>query len=270
LAKHWEDHKDELGELARRDDFGLVCDMDGTLAPIVERPEEAAITPHNRELLTALVQELALVAVVSGRGAAALQDFVGIPGVVYAGNHGLERWIDGEVRPAPGVAEHRPHLQQAADVLAELTEEGTELEDKGATLTLHYRRHADPEGYAQRLAPTFAEIADRYGLMLGGGRRVFEFRPPLAVDKGTALRDLIGEYRLGAALFIGDDVTDIAALKMARNLRQAGESAAWGAAVQSAGAPAEVAAAADFLVSEVSGVEDLLAWLLSARKASST
>ena len=270
MAENWENRKKDLADLARRDDFGLVCDMDGTLAPIVERPEDAALTPRNRELLTALAQELPLVAVVSGRGAAALQDFVGIPGVVYAGNHGLERWIDGEVRPAPGVAEHRPQLQQAAEVLAELVEEGIEIEDKGATLSLHYRRHADPEGFAQRLAPTFAKIASRCGLTLGGGRRVFEFRPPLAVDKGSVLRDLISEHSLGAALFIGDDVTDIAALKMARTLREAGDSAAWGAAVQSEGAPAEVAAAADFLVPEVSGVEDLLAWLLSARKASST
>ncbi len=270
MVSSWEVQKSELAALSRRDDFGLVCDMDGTLAPIVERPVEAAITPRNRELLNALVQELPLVAVVSGRGAAALQDFVGIPGVVYAGNHGLERWLDGEVRPAPGVAEHRPHLQQALDVLQELVEEGIELEDKGATLSLHYRRHADPDDFAQRLAPTFAEIADRYGLTLGGGRRVFEFRPPLAVDKGTALRDLIAEHDLGAALFIGDDITDIAALEMARSLREAGACAAWGAAVQSAGAPAEVAATADFSVSEVAGVEDLLAWLLSARKASST
>ena len=270
MANHWEDYKKELGTLARRDDFGLVCDIDGTLAPIVERPEEAAITARNRELLNALVQELPLVAVVSGRGAAALQDFVGIPGVVYAGNHGLDRWIDGKVRAAPGVAEHRPQLQQALDVLQALVEEGIEIEDKGATLTLHYRRHADPDGFAQRLAPTFAEIADRYGLTLGGGRRVFEFRPPLAVDKGTALRDLIAEHSLGAALFIGDDITDIAALEMARNLREAGECAAWGAAVQSEGAPAEVAATADFSVSEVSGVEDLLDWLLKAASASST
>lgn len=270
MVNRWEHRKDALAILARWDDFGLVCDMDGTLAPIVERPEDAAITPRNRELLTALVQELPLVAVVSGRGAAALQDFVDIPGVVYTGNHGLERWVDGDVRPAPGVAEHRPHLQQALEVLQELVEEGIEVEDKGATLTLHYRRHADPDDYARRLAPTFAEIANRYGLSLGGGRRVFEFRPPLAIDKGSALRDLIAEHSLGAALFIGDDITDIAALEMARDLREAGECAAWGAAVQSEGAPAEVAAAADFLVSEVSGVEDLLAWLLSARKASST
>lgn len=270
MAENWKNRKKELAALARRDDFGLVCDMDGTLAPIVERPDEAAITPRNRELLTELTETLALVAVVSGRGAADLQNFVGIPGVIYAGNHGLERWIDGEVRLAPGVAEHRPHLQQAAEVLAELVEDGIELEDKGATLTLHYRRHADPEAYAQRLAPTLAEIANRYGLTLGGGRRVFEFRPPLAVDKGTALRDLIAEHQLGAALFIGDDITDIAALEMARKLREAGECAAWGAAVQSEGAPAEVAATADFSLSGVSGVEDALAWLLSARKASST
>lgn len=270
MAEDWENYKDTLAELARRSDFGLVCDMDGTLAPIVARPEEAAITPRNRELLLELVKELPLLAVVSGRSAAALQDFVGIPGVVYAGNHGLERWQDGEVRLAPGVAEHRPDLEQASDILEELAEEGIEVEDKGATLSLHYRRHADPDGYAQRLAPTFAEIADRHGLTLGGGRRVFEFRPPVAVDKGTAFRDLMGEYGLGAALFIGDDITDLAAIKVAQQLRAVGDCAAWGAAVQSEGAPPEVAATADFSVSGVEGVEDLLAWLLSARKASST
>lgn len=267
---NWVEKQAVLERLAAVETFGLVCDLDGTLAPIVERPEDAAITPRNRGLLAELAKQLPLIALVSGRAAADLQARVGLEGLVYVGNHGLERWEGGQVALMPEAAKYRGALEAATAAIQPLLEEGNQLEDKGATVSLHYRRHALPEDYAKRIRDDLARIVQTHGLTLSTGRMVFEIKPPLEVNKGTALGDLIQDYMLEAALFIGDDITDLAAIKAAQQLRQGGECDAWGVAVQSVGAPEEVLATADFSASSVDDVEALLAWLSKARKASST
>jgi trehalose 6-phosphate phosphatase len=250
--------------------FGLVSDVDGTLSPIVDDPDAAQVTPRNRELLAALHQELALVALVSGRGAADVAARVGLPELIYVGNHGLERWAEGQAQVLPEAAAYRPQLVATKAKLEALIEPGAALEDKGASLTLHYRRHAQPALYANQHMPAFERIAQSQGLKLSTGRMVFEFKPPIEVDKGSSLRRLAAAHNLDAALYIGDDTTDIAALQAARSLRIEGACDAWGVGVQSEETPEGVAATADFSASSVSDVEALLAWLLMARRASST
>ena len=90
------------------------------------------------------------------------------------------------------------------------------------------------------------------------------------MDKGIAFRRLVEEQKLDAALFLGDDVSDLNALRMARRLREENICDAWGIGVQSDDAPEDLAATADFLAEGVLDVEELLAWLLTARRASST
>jgi trehalose 6-phosphate phosphatase len=107
-------------------------------------------------------------------------------------------------------------------------------------------------------------------LELFTGKMVFEVRPPIGVDKGYAFRKLVKEHNIAAALFLGDDVSDLGALEMARQMREADECDAWGVGVQSEEAPEALAATADFLADGVPDVEALLDWLLMARKASST
>ena len=266
----WTEAQDLLGRLAASPQFGLISDIDGTLSPIVDHPEDAKITRRNRELLDKLNKEIALVALVSGRAAKDAQERVGLRHLTYIGNHGLEHWHDGELHIMPEVATHRPALEAAATELRALDVEGVHLEDKGATLSLHYRLNSDSAAFAESYATNFAEVAEHHGLKLSSGRMVFEFKPQIEADKGTALRSLIEEHKLDAALYIGDDTTDVAALKMARQSRETGLCDAWGGGVQSGESPEEVAATADFLVSGVEGVEELLSWLLIASKASST
>jgi trehalose 6-phosphate phosphatase len=256
-----------LAPLVRAGRLGLVTDVDGTISPIVNDPDAARVSPANRQHLAALQARLALVAVISGRAAADVQARVGLPGVVYVGNHGLERWHAGQVSLAPEVAAHRPALAAAAQAAARLAVPGVQVEDKGATVSVHYRRTPDPASAAATLRPALEAITTRHGLALFQGRMVFELRPPLDINKGTALRQLVNEHRLDAALYLGDDTTDIDALVMARHLREAATCYGVGLAVESAGTPGAVLAAAD---AGVSGVESFLSWLLSACSASST
>jgi trehalose 6-phosphate phosphatase len=99
---------------------------------------------------------------------------------------------------------------------------------------------------------------------------VFEFRPPVEIDKGTAFEELIKSYKLEAAFYLGDDTTDVPVFVSARRLRDMGECLAYGLGVESQGTPQVVLTGADFLVQEVAGVESFLDWLSSARMASST
>ncbi|HUF37945.1 MAG TPA: trehalose-phosphatase [Anaerolineales bacterium] len=250
--------------------LGLVTDMDGTISPLVAHPDLAAVTPRCRELLQALSDRIDLVAVVSGRSAADVRERVGLPGVVYIGNHGLERWEGGAAQVSPEAAAYRPQIETLLAPLETLLEPGMLVEDKGATLSVHYRQAAEPAAARERLRPTLARLAAAAGLALSEGHMVFEIRPPIPVDKGTAFRSLVGEHRLNAAIFIGDDITDAAALRTARALRREGACYALGVGVLSAKTPYAVLEASDILASGVSEVETLLAWLSKARSASST
>ena len=250
--------------------LGIVTDMDGTISPLAEHPDLAEVTPRCRELLRTLCARIRLVAVISGRSVRDVRERVDLPEVEYIGNHGLERWVDGGVRVNPEAAAYRPQIEAVMEPLYGLLEPGMLVEDKGATLSVHYRGTADPQAARERLGPALNQLTEVSGLVLSRGHMVYEIRPPIAQDKGTAFRSLVEEYNLDAALFMGDDLTDVAALKGARRLRQEGTCYALGVGVLSAATPEAVLESADLLAQGVSGVESLLSWLVDARIESST
>lgn len=267
---HWKQATESLTNLVRQSRLGLFSDLDGTLAPIAPTPAAAQISPRAGELLAALRDRLPLVALISGRRAASLQAKVGIPGLVYIGNHGLENWVDGKTVLLPQALPFLPHLQAVKTELQALEQPGVYVEDKEATLSFHYRQAADPAEFAAQHAPKIESLVAKHGLALFTGKMVFEIRPPIEMDKGVAFSNLVEQHQLDAALFLGDDVSDLNTLRMARKLRESKRCEAWGVGVQSAEAPEDLAAAADFFAGGVDDVEDLLAWLLRAREASAT
>ena len=117
--------------------------------------------------------------------------------------------------------------------------------------------------------PVLAEIAAENGLKLSEGQMVFELRPPIDYDKGSAFRELVRTYELEGALYLGDDITDVAALKAGRALKQEGICFALGVGVVTEGGPEAVRKNADLYAQGVSDVEALFSWLLNARSASS-
>lgn len=249
---------------------GIVTDVDGTISPIVNQPEAAQVTATARDLLARLHDSLDLVAVVSGRAAADVQARVGVPGVVYVGNHGLERWRDGEVEVPPQIRQYRPQMQAMLADLQMIERPGMLLEDKNVTLTFHYRNVDDPPQTADELRPKINALGEKHGLAIYEGRMIFEVRPPLELNKGTAFKMLVDEYELDAALYIGDDVTDVDALQAARQLRSVDGKTGYAFGVAASETPSSVVAAADFLLDGVSGVESLLAWLSNALSRSSS
>jgi len=264
----WQDNLPLLKKLFDYERIGLITDMDGTVSPIVPVPSDAAPTERNRHLLQQLHKQLALVAVVSGRAVDDVRQRVNLPELTYAGNHGLERWQNGKVVLAPQAKPYRPNLEKAADLIKNLMPDGMWVEDKQATLSVHYRDTEDPAETVEHYTPRFEEIALENDLKLFQGRMIFELRPPLDVDKGTIFKQLVEEFELDAALYIGDDTTDADALKMAQHLRQIYACYSIAVGVASDETPDVVTTSSDVLVSGVSGVESFLDWLSSASSAS--
>jgi len=266
----WQNAKDILVNIVEEQRLGLISDVDGTLSPIVDRPEDAIVTPQNQKLLAELQAILPLTAVISGRSAEDIYHRVGIDGLVAIGNHGMEIWQNGGAYPLPEVGGYRPALEDALSAVKKVSINGLLLEDKRVTFSVHYRQTEQPERIHAKLAPVLQNIADDYGLRLTQGRMVFEFRPPVDVDKGTAFKSLVIEYQLTAALYLGDDTTDIAALQAARSLREKKQCLSYGIAVDSRETSNAVLAAADFTAQGVDGVEAFLDWLSKVTMASST
>jgi trehalose 6-phosphate phosphatase len=220
----------------------VILDVDGTLAPIVARPEDAAVPPETRAELERLAGRYRLLAFVSGRTGEDARRIVGVDGATYVGVHGLEL--------EPEAERWRDQLRG----LASVPWPWGEVEDKGLTVSFHYRT-ADDEEAAVRQADTIAKRAWGLGLVPRFGRKVLEVHPPVDADKGTAIRALVRESGVTAGLFAGDDTTDLDAF---RGLREAGLGLAVCVAVASAEGPPELAEQADLVVEGTAELLELL------------
>jgi trehalose 6-phosphate phosphatase len=172
----------------------IFLDMDGVLAPIVERPDDAAVPEETREELRRLAGRYALVAVVTGRDGEDARSRVGVDGIVYVGSHGLE------LNPAAESWARRIH-----DFAASVP---WPVESKRLTVSFHYR-DAEDERAAVATLDGVAERARDEGFTARYGRKVLEILPPVSADKGTAVRQLLEQAGMRRALYAGDDTTDL-------------------------------------------------------------
>jgi trehalose 6-phosphate phosphatase len=230
----------------------ILSDVDGTIAPIVPSPDQAGVPEGTRELLRTLAQRYALVACLSGRRAVDARRVVGLDELAYSGNHGMELLLPGEKEPHPdpsldGHDEDASRFVAALD-RAELERTGLRVEDKGAIVALHWRG-AENEGAAESLAHEIASEAEWQGLAPHHGRKVLEIRPDVAINKGIAVAALIPARPVEAALYAGDDRTDLDAFAALRTLHEDGVlSAIACVAIASEESPPEVSGSADLTV----------------------
>jgi trehalose 6-phosphate phosphatase len=251
--------RDEPGRTA------VLTDVDGTLAPIVERAEDAAVPAAAREALAALSERYALVGCISGRRAEEARRLVGLDSLAYAGNHGLELLLPGEEtpRPDPSIAGREG---EAAEFLAtvdgdRLAAAGLRQEDKGPIQALHWRGSED-EAAAESRAHEIANAGGKAGLEPRWGRKVLELRPAGGGGKDGAVASLLADARLDRATYAGDDRTDLDAFRRLRELQEEGRlSAAVCVGVLSAEGPAELAEECDITVGGLDGWLAILEWL---------
>ena len=189
---------DPLGPIAAHPErAGILLDFDGTLAPIVARPEDVGLAPGAKELLESLVSRFGLLAVISGRPPEALVELVGVSGIRYEGLYGLSR-------TGAGADTLRAQAESVAGLVP-----GAWVESKGVTLAVHYRQAGNTARARDVLWADLRALADEAGYEVFEGKMVLELAPAGESRKGGAVTRLVREAGLEAALYAGDDLPDL-------------------------------------------------------------
>lgn len=215
--------------LKRPQDTLLGVDFDGTLAPIIDDPEQAFADPESVAALGRIGRHINTIAVITGRPAKTavrlgrFADDHNLGRMVVLGQYGVERWDarTGEFRippPPDGVAAAESALPE---LLARHGAEGARVEHKGRAIGVHTRELDDPAGVIGELSEPIGELAEQTGLKVEPGKNVLEMRPP-GMDKGDALRNLVLESSAKQVIFAGDDLGDLPAFEAVQRLRAEG------------------------------------------------
>jgi trehalose 6-phosphate phosphatase len=246
----------------------VLLDIDGTLAPIVRHADDAHVPEATRTLLIEIAKRYGVVGCVSGRRAQAARQIVAIGSIAYIGNHGGEL-----LRPGATRVELDPEVEAWGERVRAFarriyTSDHQRLrvrtEDKQAIAAFHWRGAPDEEEAAAAVREIAAR-AQEEGFAVHWGRKVLEVRPPVAMDKGMGVTALLSSPpgAHSAALYVGDDATDLDAFRALRELERSGVlRSALCAAVSSDEAPPELVGEADLTIDGTSGVRSLLEALL--------
>ena len=206
----------------------LFLDYDGTLTPIVESPDKAVIPGKTREILRGLSKNPdCRVAIISGRALKDIKNKIGLEGIIYAGNHGLE--IDGpKIKFKASISSgYMTILKKIKTILKKKLSKikGVIIEDKGLTLSVHYRLVDTKDAWLVKTI--FHETLVHYivsnKIKIRPGKKVLEIRPSLEWDKGKIVLWLLARLKfvLGkepcVPIYVGDDITDEDAFKALKN-----------------------------------------------------
>jgi trehalose 6-phosphate phosphatase len=247
------------------DRAAVLCDVDGTLAPIVERADEAQVPDRAARVLGALARRYGCVGCVSGRSATEARRLVGVGPIWYAGSHGAELLGPGEREPTviPAFATWTEPIRRFAAERddAELRNLRVRIEDKAPIVAFHWRGAPD-EDAARTRVEAIANEAEAAGFATHWGRKVLEVRPPVPISKGRAVNELVRRTGARVALFGGDDATDLDAFDALDALVESGDlDAAVRVGVASDEGPAAIVERADLTVDGPAGFTDVLAAL---------
>jgi trehalose 6-phosphate phosphatase len=237
---------------------GVLLDVDGVLAPIVLHPDDAHMPESTRRPLIEVARRYGVVACVSGRRASDARRIVSLGSIAYLGSHGSEVLMPGAIAPQLDrelqAWTRRVQNFSHEHFTEDLRKLRVRLEDKEAIAALHWRGVPDEEE-AQAAIEEVAAAAERAGFTSHWGRKVLEIRPPVRIDKGAGIINLLRDRDLAAALYVGDDTTDLDAF---RGLRETGLELAVCVAVRSDEGPPELVEQADLVVEGTAGVLELL------------
>ncbi|MGD9710605.1 MAG: trehalose-phosphatase [Thermomicrobiales bacterium] len=208
---------------------GLFADFDGTLSPVASKPDEAYLAPGGGEALSALLNSLDTVMIVTGRSARDASKRIGVPGLSVVGNHGLELMMDDQLTINPAAIDQIAAINASTAAIERAASDfpffdALVIENKQLSASVHYRLAPDVDAAYSAIRPIVASLADEHNLVLTEGKLVIELRPRLAVNKGTAVKQVIDQRGLRGAVMLGDDVTDVDAFLTVRRAREEGMS----------------------------------------------
>jgi len=266
LAKHCEylfDHLDAF-EKFKDSRTAIITDIDGTISEIAPTPDKAVVSPLMRSLLKKLTDKFKLVAVLSGRSVEDARRMVGVDGLLYVGNHGLEYIKDGEIYIEPEIEKYLPAIKKVTKDIqsGELRKvDGLIFEKKGVCFSIHYRLCEDPEKAKKMVLDTLENTRKSTDLKITEGRRVVEIRPPIGHDKGIILQKLVTDNQLEKVIYLGDDITDADAFYKLKELKNEGLVDGESIVVISREVPEYVKENASFFVESVDEIGKFFNWL---------
>ena len=255
------DHLDELSHILSAERVGVFSDFDGTLTPIFDDPRDTMLESNIRDLLAVLSEKLDLVAVVSGRGVEFLRGVVGLKGVTYVGNHGLEVWEAGRLESEVNAKVDRGLLGEVQRGVEGLGIRGLYVEDKGMSVAVHYRNAPDPAEARDAVLNMMRSFVETRDLAIKEGKMVVEVGPTAEVNKGTAVDGLARGAGLTGAIVLGDDVTDCDAFDVVHDSGLGRGFRGAAVAVVDEETPKAVLQKADYRLEGRGEVEEFLRWM---------
>ena len=264
MAKDLLAYRDEMAALLKGKKAGLFFDIDGTLSRLQSSPDpsDAIISTPLRTALHSLSRTTHVV-LLTGRSVGDARLIVGLDGVTYSTNHGVEWHRDGHEWVIP---EAEPYIlsvhEIAGDAAIQLCDVvGLYIEDKGPSLSIHYRQAEDRAAAVSAIDAFLRDHPAAQRMKRAEGKLVIELRPPIDVSKGTAVEITVAEHDLEVAVVLGDDVTDVDAFRTVQRLRDQGRVAGAAVGVFSPGTPEIVRDAADYTLADTDAVEEFVVWL---------
>jgi len=265
MSRYLFDHLEELDEFKNDDTSTILTDVDGTISEITSTPEEAVVTPSMKNELSKLKEKFQMVGVISGRSVKNAQAMVGVAGILYVGNHGMEYAIDDEVFIDPEAVKYLGDIKKNADKLknSELSKiKGLMFEDKGICISIHYRKCKLHEDTRKKIIEAINNSIDPGEFKLSEGRKLVELKPPISRDKGFIVEKIIEKYDLKRIIYLGDDVTDFDAFTKLKELDKSGRIKTASILVLSNEIPDYVKRSSLFYVRNVDEVQRFFKWLL--------
>lgn len=264
MAKYLFDNLKVMNKFKNDKNTAIITDIDGTISEIAPTPGEAVIGPNMKHTIIKLKEKFKLVAVISGRSVYNAQEMVGVDGILYVGNHGLEFIFDGEYSIAPEVEEYLWQVKRLSEQLNEELSgiDGIFLEDKGICSSIHYRQCKNPEMVRVKIIDSIKESPQSKNLQISEGRKLVEIKPPSTYNKGTIIHKIIKDYGLKKIIYLGDDITDADAFKRLKELEKDQLIVSASILVISQEIPAYIKNSASFFVHNITEVLRLFRWLL--------
>ncbi len=218
-----------------------------------------------RRVMVELKEKFGLVAVLSGRSVRSAKEMVGVEGLLYVGNHGMEFLKDDRLLVNPEVEKYLPHIKKTGQKLRKGDLSGIDgliFEDKGICYSIHYRLARSTENARETILNALHNDPECQELKISEGRQLVELKPPVSCDKGTILDNIIEQYNLEKIIYLGDDITDADAFFKLKELGKEGKIKGASILVLSSEIPPYLKKDASFFVNSVEDVLKFFQWLL--------
>ena len=239
-------------KIFKNSDTTIITDIDGTISEIGSTHNKLMITPNRKAVLTKLTENFHLVGVITGRDAIDASNILQLNKMVYIGNHGLQKYINGQIFISPEIEECIPLIQNVTKILKNKLNslKGISFDYKKLSVTVHYRQSKEPLEVKRKILSIITDMNLSSLIKIIEGRKLIEIRPKIGHDKGSVLDEIIENRNIKKIIYLGDDINDVNAFDTLKKVKENGIQSA-SICVDSDETPNFVKESADFYIKDV-------------------